>query len=70
VNLGGTFALALFRAHEVPIVAAAFALGVAAWKFACAQYARTCVLRREGEKEGEARSDRRGALATVNSMGW
>ena len=70
VNLGGTFALALFRAHEVPIVAAAFALGVAAWKFACAQYARTCVLRREGEKEGEARSDRRGVLAAVNSMGW
>ena len=52
VNLGGTFILALFRAHETPAVAAVFALAVAVWKFACSTYVRIAVLRgTEGSDE-------------------
>jgi len=52
VNLGGTFVLALFRAHETPAVAAVFTLAVAVWKFACSTYVRIAVLRgTEGSDE-------------------
>lgn len=46
VNLGGTFVLAFFRVHTVPVVAAVFGAGVAVWKFACATFVRVAVLER------------------------
>ena len=60
VNLGGTFLLALVGAHEIPIVAATFALGAAGWKFACAQMVRAETLRRAA-----ARTEGGGASASA-----
>jgi hypothetical protein len=50
LNLGGTFVLALFQLHVVPVVAALFSLSVALWKFSCAYFVRTSVLR--GAEDG------------------
>jgi hypothetical protein len=54
VNLGGTFALALAHAHTIPLVAAAFTLVVALWKFMCSMFVRVAVMRgsAQGDDEG------------------
>ena len=54
LNLGGTFALALVHAHTIPLVAAAFTLVVALWKFMCSMFVRVAVMR------GSARGDDEG----------
>jgi len=54
LNLGGTFALALAHAHTIPLVAAAFTLVVALWKFMCSMFVRVAVMR------GSARGDDEG----------